>query len=120
MVTKRLTMRAVAGLSLWAGSGLAAQAHLPAVTPEGAFKVMPKQPGVNVTTPTPAEAAGCKVEPIPGQQDPKTPMGYVVRDAAGKPVRQFVSYDGKGFNIVLDLQPRDGRVTLRLLEEKTD
>jgi hypothetical protein len=26
--------------------------------------------------------------------------------------------DGKGFNIALDLQPRDGRVTLRILEEK--
>ena len=27
-------------------------------------------------------------------------MGYVVRDPAGKPVRQFVSYDGKNFNII--------------------
>ena len=26
--------------------------------------------------------------------------------------------DGKGFNLVLDLQPRDGRISLRVLEEK--
>lgn len=28
--------------------------------------------------------------------------------------------DGKGFNLLLDLQPRDGRVTLRVLEEKEE
>ena len=28
--------------------------------------------------------------------------------------------DGKGFNIALDLQPRDGRITLRVLEEKAN
>jgi peroxiredoxin len=54
---------------------------------------------VNVSTPQPADAARCTVAPIPGK-DPKTPMGYVVRDAAGRPVRQFVSYDGKSFNII--------------------
>jgi hypothetical protein len=28
--------------------------------------------------------------------------------------------DGKGFNVALDVLPRDGRVTLRLLEEKPE
>lgn len=28
--------------------------------------------------------------------------------------------DGKGFNLALDLLPRDGRVVLRLLEDKPD
>ncbi|MBV8384897.1 MAG: hypothetical protein JOZ63_20085 [Planctomycetaceae bacterium] len=28
--------------------------------------------------------------------------------------------EGKGLNIALDLQPRDGRITLRVLEEKAD
>ena len=28
--------------------------------------------------------------------------------------------DGKGCNIALDLQPRDGCITLRVLEEKTE
>lgn len=98
MVTKRLTTRALAGFTLWAGVGLTAQAQLPAVTPESAFKVMPRQPGVNVTTPTPDQVPQCKVEPIPGKDN--KPMGYVVRDPLGRPVRQFVSYDGKTFNII--------------------
>jgi hypothetical protein len=100
MVTKRLALRAVAGFALWAGIAEVAQAQLEAMTPEQAFKVMPRQPGVNVNTPTPDQAPNCKVETIP---DPKTkaPMAYVVRDPAGKPVRQFVSYDGKNFNIIV-------------------
>ena len=59
-----------------------------------------EQPGVEVSTPTPAQVPQCKVETIPNKNDPKTPLGYVVRDPAGKPVRQFVSYDGKNYNIV--------------------
>ncbi|WP_439624225.1 redoxin family protein [Gemmata sp.] len=100
MVTKRIAMRAVAGFSLWAGVGSVAGAQVPAVTVEDAFKVQPRQPGVNVATPTPEVAAQCKVSPIPNPKDPKSPMGYVVRDAAGRTVRQFVSYDGKSFNII--------------------
>ena len=100
MVTKRLTMRAVAGLSLWTGFGSAAQAQLPALTAKEAFEVQPRQKGVNVTTPTPDVVARCTVAPIPNPKDPKNPMGYVVRDPAGRPIRQFVSYDGKSFNII--------------------
>lgn len=99
MVSTRLTMRATMGLTLWAGFALSAQAQLPAVTVESACQVMPIQPGVVITTPTPAQFAQCKVEPIPSAMNPKTPMGYVVRDPSGKQVRQFVSYDGKTFNI---------------------
>jgi hypothetical protein len=100
MVTKRIAMRAVAGFSLWAGVGSVAEAQVPAVTVEDAFKVQPRQPGVNVATPTPDVAAQCKVSPIPNPKDPKSPMGYVVRDGAGRTVRQFVSVDGKSFNII--------------------
>ena len=100
MVSKRLTVRAFAGLSLFAGFGATVRAELPPITPEGAFKVQPRQPGVNITTPTPDQAPNCKVEPIPNPNNPKEPMGFVVRDPAGKPVRQFVSYDGKSYNIV--------------------
>ena len=28
--------------------------------------------------------------------------------------------DGKGFNVTLDLQPLDGRITLRVQEDKTE
>jgi hypothetical protein len=98
MVSMRLTMRAMMGVTLWAGFGMAAQAQLPPVTVEGGCQVMPKQPGVTVTTPAPNQFPQCKVDPIPSK-DPKVPMGYVVRDPSGKPVRQFVSYDGKSFNV---------------------
>lgn len=101
MVTKRFAMRAVAGFSLWAGVGSVAEAQVPAVTVEGAFKVQPRQQGVNVTAPTPDIAARCTVAPIPNQKDPKgPPMGYVVRDPAGRTVRQFVTYDNQRFNII--------------------
>jgi hypothetical protein len=100
MGIKRLSMRALAGLTLWAGFGFVAQAQPPAITVDEALRRQPKQPGVNVSTPTPNLASQCKVDPIPNSKDPKTPLGYVIRDPAGKPVRQFVSYDGKTYNIV--------------------
>jgi hypothetical protein len=62
--------------------------------------VKPRQPGVAVTTPAPADAARHQIAPIPNPKANNAPMGYVVRDAQGKPVRQFVSYDGKTFNII--------------------
>jgi hypothetical protein len=92
-------MRLLTGFTLWTGFGLSAQAQLPVVTVEGACQVMPVQPGVAITTPPANILAQCKVEPIPNPQNPKAPMGYVVRDPSGKPVRQFVSYDGKSYNI---------------------
>jgi hypothetical protein len=100
MGIERLTIRALAGLTLWSGFGLTALAQPPAVTVEDALRRVPRQPGVEVTTPAPAQVAQCKVEPIANPNDPKTPLGYVVRDPAGNPVRQFVSYDGKTYNIV--------------------
>ena len=100
MGIERLTLRVLAAATLWAGFGLAAQAQPPVVTVDDALRRMPKQPGVEVTTPAPAQVAQCKVETIPNKADPKSPLGYVVRDPAGNPVRQFVSYDGKTYNIV--------------------
>lgn len=100
MTRKRITTRALATLTLWAGFGLTASAQLPAMTVEKALGVKPAQPGVNVTTPTPDDAGRCRVDPIPNPKTPGQPMGYVVRDAAGRPIRQFVSYDNRKFNIV--------------------
>jgi hypothetical protein len=93
-------MRALATLTLWAGFGLTASAQLPTLTVDKALEAKPKQPGVAVTTPAPADAARHRVDPIPNPKQPGSNMGYVLRDAQGKPVRQFVSYDGKSFNIV--------------------
>lgn len=98
MARTRLMLRLLTGVTFWAGFGLSAQAQLPAVTAEGACQVMPIQPGVAISTPPPNLVAQCRVEAIPSN-DPKTPLGYLVRDASGKPVRQFVSYDGKNYNI---------------------
>jgi hypothetical protein len=98
MVLTRHAMRSTLGLILWAGLALSAQAQLPAVTVEGACQVMPIQPGVAVSTPAPNQFAQCKVEPITNPNT-KATMAYVVRDPSGKPIRQFVSYDGKNFNI---------------------
>ena len=100
MGIERLSIRVLASLTLFAGFGLAADAQPPAVTVEDALRRMPRQPDVEVSTPAPAQVAQCKVEPIPNKNDPKTPLGYVVRDPAGNPVRQFVSYDGKTYNII--------------------
>lgn len=100
MVTKQLMVTAVAGLGLWAGFGSVAQAQLPVVTAQDAVKVQPRQKGVKVSTPTPDLVGRCSVTPIPNKADPKTPLGYVVRDPSGNAVRQFVSYDGKTFNII--------------------
>jgi hypothetical protein len=55
-----------------------------------------------------------------------THIAYWVRDRENKkgewhPIGvAWAHADGKGFNVALDLQPRDGRVTLRVLEEKAD
>lgn len=100
MALKRLTVRAFAGLTVWGGFGLVAQAQPPAMKVEDAVSRQPRQPGVVVTTPTPDQLPQCRVEPIPNKADPNRPLGYVVRDPSGNPVRQFVSYDGKNFNIV--------------------
>ena len=98
MTTKRFSMRVLATLTLWAGFGLSAFAQLPTLPLDKAFETKPRQPGVAIATPTPEQMARHKVEPIKNKD--QVVIGYVVRDAEGKPVRQFVSYDGKSFNIV--------------------
>jgi len=100
MATPRFTIRTLATLTLWAGFGLTATAQLPALTLDQAFQTKPRQPGVGVSTPAPDQLAKHKIEGIPNPKAPGTNMGYVVRDAQGRPARQFVSYDGKQYNIV--------------------
>lgn len=100
MTTSQVTVRSLAVLALVAGFATVGRAQPAAVTAEWALKQQPKQAGVTVTTPTPDQVPRCKVTPIPNPKAPATPMGYLVSDGDGKPVRQFVSYDGKSFNIV--------------------
>jgi len=98
MHAKRYTMKVLATLTLWAGFGLSAFAQPAPITIHQAFEMRPRQAGVAVTTPAPDQLARHKVEPIKDKN--QATIGYVVRDAEGKPVRQFVSYDGKNYNIV--------------------
>ncbi|QDU22640.1 TlpA disulfide reductase family protein [Urbifossiella limnaea] len=97
MRTSRITMRVLAALALWAGFGVVA-AQPPTV--EKVLEVKPRQPGVNVTTPAPDQVARYRLDPIPNPKTPGQNMGYVVRDGDGRPVRQLVSHDGKGYNVV--------------------
>lgn len=99
MATPRITTKALATLTLWAGFGLVARAQPPALTVDQAFAAKPRQAGVNVPTPTPDQYARYKVAPIPGQQAGSN-MGYKVLDGQDRLVRQFVTYDNKQFNIV--------------------
>jgi hypothetical protein len=53
-------------------------------------------------------------------------IAYQVRDRAGQKAiftrigAAWPNADGKGFNIELDAHPRDGKITLRLAEEKEE
>ncbi|MBY0458779.1 MAG: hypothetical protein K2V38_15690, partial [Gemmataceae bacterium] len=100
MTTSQVTVKALAAMALVAG--VAASAHAqPAVTPvtaEWAVKQQPRHPEVTVANPP---AGACKVTPIPNDKAPGKTLGAVVTGPDGKPVRQFVSYDDKQFNIVV-------------------
>lgn len=98
MRTSRITVRVLAALALWAGFGLVAVAQPPTV--EKVLEVKPRQPGVNVTNPAPDQVSRYRLDPIPNPKTPGQSMGYVVRDPDGRPVRQLVSHDGKGYNVV--------------------
>ncbi len=98
MTTSQVTVRTLAVLALVAGFAAGGRAQPTAVTADWAVKQTPRQPGVaaTVNTPTPDQVPRCKVTALP---NPKVP-GYLVTDGDGKPVRQFVSYDNKNFNII--------------------
>lgn len=98
MTTKRITVRALAGLTLLAGFGVSTATALPpAPKPEEMAAVQPKQPGVAVTTPAAADLPRLRVEPVPGGDG--KPVGYVLLDGT-KPVRRFVAVGSENFNIL--------------------
>lgn len=98
MTTSQVTVKTLAALVLLVGFAAAANGQPAPVSVEWALKQAPRQPGVNVSTPAPA---GCKVTPIPNDKAPGKSMGALVSGPDGKPVRQFVSYDDKSFNIIV-------------------
>ncbi len=97
MTTTQVTVKTLAALTLLVGFATVSRADPPPVTADWAMQQKPRQPGVNVSTPLPA---ACKVAPIPGKTAGKS-MGSIVSGPDGKPVRQFVSYDDKNFNIIV-------------------
>ena len=101
MTTSQVTVKTLAALTLLVGFGTTGRADPAPVTVDWALKQTPRQPGVNVTTPPAAQAAQCRVAPIPSDKGAGKSMGSIVNGPDGKPVRQFLSYDDKTFNIVV-------------------
>jgi thiol-disulfide isomerase/thioredoxin len=91
---KRITIRTLAGMTLWAG--LAGGQAAAQVKTEDVLARKPIQPGVAVTTPTAAELAAYRAEQVtwPKGADGKAPTGVVVKDAQGRLVRQFIDTTG--------------------------
>jgi len=91
---KKISMTLLSVLSLWAGAGFVKAA--PAPTPAQMLQFMPKQPGINMTTPSTAEQAGCKVELAKGTKlaSGKTGSGWVLKDAQGRMLRRYFDSDG--------------------------
>lgn len=110
----KLTTRALAALTLWAGFGIApALALPPAPKAEDMAGVQPKQPGVSVATPAPADLARCRVEPYPNATNP---VGFVLLDGSNRPVRRFVAVGTPSFNILSYYQ--DGQEVYRETDTK--
>jgi thiol-disulfide isomerase/thioredoxin len=92
MVQLRLGGRLAVGC-LVAWGGIASAQTKPAVTPQQILALRPKQDAVNITTPTDAELAGCKVDVVKGANNTSA---YVLRDARGQVVRRFADTKGTG------------------------
>lgn len=90
----RFTTRTLAGLTL--AAGLAGNQAVAQVKTEDVLARKPVQPNVAVTTPTGAELAACKAEPVtwPKQGNNAAPTGVVVKDSQGRLVRQFIDTTG--------------------------
>jgi thiol-disulfide isomerase/thioredoxin len=98
MATSRITMRLLAGLTLYAGFGIGpALALPPAPKAEDLAQTQPTYPGVPVSTPAPADAAKCRVENVPGPDG--KPIGHVLLDANNRVVRRFLAVGTPNYNI---------------------
>ena len=88
----RIGTRLLTALTLVAGVNALGSAQAPRL--EDLLARKPVHP-VTVTTPTAAELAGCRVEPVTYPK-PSTATGTVVKDAQGRTVRQFIDSTGRG------------------------
>ena len=88
----RIGTRFLTALTLTAGVNALAGAQAPRL--EDLLARKPVHP-VTVTTPTAAELAGCRVEPLTYPK-PSVATGTVVKDAQGRTLRQFIDTTGRG------------------------
>ena len=86
MFNKRISLRAMAGILLLAGT---AAAQAPRV--EDVLARQPNQPGIAFTTPTGADLAACKADAVSW---PSGAKGVVVKDGSGRTLRQFIDTTG--------------------------
>jgi hypothetical protein len=71
--------------------GLSGMAKAATPTPEQMIAFKPSQPGVNISTPSGAELAACKVESVSGANNVH---GLLLRDSKGRPVRRILDTNG--------------------------
>lgn len=101
MATSRFTKRLWAVAAAMVGLGGAVVAQAPKA--ETVLARLPAVAGVNVATPTGADAAACKVEVRQWEagKDGVKAKGLIVTDAAGRKLRQFIdTTGGDKFNIL--------------------
>jgi thiol-disulfide isomerase/thioredoxin len=77
------------------GGAVAAHAA-PAPQPAQMLQFKPRQPGINIGTPTDADIAKCAVELVKGQKlaSGKSASGWLLKDPQGRPLRRFYDSDG--------------------------
>jgi hypothetical protein len=94
MATSRFTRKLWAVAAAAVGLSGAAVAQAPKA--EAVLARQPAVAGVNVSTPTAAEAAGCKAEVREWEagKNGTKPKGVIVTDAAGRKLRQFIDTSG--------------------------
>ena len=88
----RIGTRFLSALTLVAGVNALGSAQAPRL--EDLLARKPVHP-VTVSTPTAAELAGCRVEPVTYPK-PSVATGTMVKDAQGRPLRQFIDSTGRG------------------------
>jgi thiol-disulfide isomerase/thioredoxin len=64
----------------------------PPPTPAQVLSFSPRQPGVDITTPTAEQISSCKVSKIQGKRG----IGWLLSDAAGNPLRRFYDANEDG------------------------
>jgi peroxiredoxin len=117
-MSKRISVRVLAGLILtggWIGGALAQ------TKPETILSRQPTMPNVQVSTPTTADMATCRIEvrEWPAGSNGVKPKGVIVTDSSGRKLRQFVDLKG-GTNPTLFSYFQDGVESYREIDSNSN